>query len=91
MARTPHDMVILRDVDEAVRSAARLAKFDRAFLKRSNGKWTCATLTDQAPCYLPSTKTGKRRFSGSGSGGGMSAGCVGRTVRRMRHDYSVLI
>ena len=42
-------MVILRDVDEAVRSAARLAKFDRAFLKRSNGLWTCATLVDRAP------------------------------------------
>lgn len=39
IARTPRDMVIYREKDEAARSASLLKKHDSAFLKRSNGLW----------------------------------------------------
>ena len=37
-------MVIYRSTDRAVHSASRLKKYDQAFLKRSNGLWTCLVL-----------------------------------------------
>ncbi|KAL9179770.1 hypothetical protein ACHAXT_007740 [Thalassiosira profunda] len=47
VARTPRDMVILRSNDEAIDAASMLKKYDQAFLKRSNGLWSCAVLVDR--------------------------------------------
>lgn len=48
VARTPRDMVIHRSNEKAGRSASLLEQYDQAFLKRSNGLWTCAVLADRA-------------------------------------------
>mmetsp|Transcript_8968 Transcript_8968/g.19420 ORF Transcript_8968/g.19420 Transcript_8968/m.19420 type:complete len:483 (-) Transcript_8968:401-1849(-) len=48
VARTPRHMVIQRSKDKAIHSASLLKKYDQAFIKRSNGLWTCAVLAERA-------------------------------------------
>lgn len=58
IVRTPRDMIIYRSDVEAIRSASLLEKHEQAFLKRSNGVWTCAVLADRTfqPKNAPSTR-----------------------------------
>jgi len=58
IARSPRDMIIHRSNSEAIHSASLLQKHEHAFLKRSNGAWTCALLADKTfqPKNAPSTR-----------------------------------
>eukprot|EP00581_Thalassiosira_minuscula_P032755 CAMPEP_0183785380 /NCGR_PEP_ID=MMETSP0739-20130205/66475_1 /TAXON_ID=385413 /ORGANISM="Thalassiosira miniscula, Strain CCMP1093" /LENGTH=695 /DNA_ID=CAMNT_0026029383 /DNA_START=248 /DNA_END=2332 /DNA_ORIENTATION=- len=47
-ARSTRDMVICSSRDEAIHSASLLEKKELAFLKRSNGEWSCAILADRS-------------------------------------------
>ena len=47
VARTPRDMIIHRSTTHAIHQASLLAKYDQAFLKRSNGLWTASVLADR--------------------------------------------
>jgi len=51
-------MIIHRSKEKAIHSASLLKKYDRAFLKRSNGDWTCAVLADREfqPINVPETR-----------------------------------
>jgi hypothetical protein len=57
IARTPRDMIIYTSNNEAIHSASLLKKYEKAFLKRSNGLWTAAILADRS---LQPTKTKQR-------------------------------
>ena len=63
VARTPRDMMIYRSNNEAIRSASLIKKLDQAFIKRSNGLWTCAILADRA--LQPINATSNRRHDSS--------------------------
>lgn len=48
VARTPSHMVIHRSNERAIQSVTMLKKFDQAFIKRSNGLWTCSIFVERA-------------------------------------------
>lgn len=48
VARTPKDMVIHRSNHNAILSVSLLKEYDQAFLKRSNGLWTCCVLAERS-------------------------------------------
>jgi len=48
VARSPGDMIIHRSGEKGIQCVSSIRKYDQAFLKRSNGLWTCAVLADRA-------------------------------------------
>ncbi|KAL7484602.1 hypothetical protein ACHAW6_010232 [Cyclotella cf. meneghiniana] len=48
VARSPNDMIIHRSYFDAIDSASMIQKMQQAFIKRSNGLWTCAVLVERA-------------------------------------------
>jgi len=63
VARTPRDMVIRRSNEKAIHSASLLKKYDQAFVKRSNGLWTCSVQADRA--LQPTTASSARWYTKS--------------------------
>eukprot|EP00804_Cyclotella_cryptica_P011099 CCRYP_013552-RA/>CCRYP_013552-RA protein AED:0.07 eAED:0.07 QI:0/-1/0/1/-1/1/1/0/768 len=48
VARSPNDMIIHRSYFDAIDSVSLIQKMQHAFIKRSNGLWTCAVLVERA-------------------------------------------
>lgn len=60
VAHSPRDMIIYRSSEKGIQAASLMKKYDQAFLKRSNGLWTCAVLADRA--LQPATSAGSRWY-----------------------------